>query len=534
MSGAIAVTNLDLLGLGIVAAALIIVGTSVLMTDPKNASFKAFFLLTFVSVAWSCFNFSIYKSSDPVTVLWLLRGLMFSAAWFALGLFNFFLVFPKREYAYPQWFLLLLLPATTVVSLMTLTPLVFHNVGSFSVGGQVQDVTNGPGIYAFGILVMPLVISSIALLLYKTQHASPDEKRPYNLVLSGTVMTFALVLMFNFIFPAFLGISRLVIFGTVFLIPFILLTSIAILRHKLFNIKVAGAGALVFSLCALMFVEIVLSDDVYMILFRVSVLILVLMFGIQLIRSVLREVQQREQIEEQRRELQSANSQQESLLHFISHEIKGYLTKGEAAFAEISEETNGQQTPIHSISETALVEMRKGVSTVMDILDASNLRKGTVAFKRAPFNFKTTVEKSIEALRSNADEKKLTIDVQIDGASFGMVGDEEKLREHVVRNLIDNAIRYTPAGHIKVSLAQAKNGARLTVEDSGVGITPDDMTRLFTEGGHGKDSIKVNVHSTGYGLFIAKQVVDAHKGKIWAESDGAGKGSRFIVELPTV
>ena len=62
--------------------------------------------------------------------------------------------------------------------------------------------------------------------------------------------------------------------------------------------------------------------------------------------------------------------------------------------------------------------------------------------------------------------------------------------------------------------------------------TSEDMARLFAEGGHGKDSIKVNVHSTGYGLYIAKQIVEAHGGQIFAESEGAGKGSRFIVQIP--
>ena len=59
------------------------------------------------------------------------------------------------------------------------------------------------------------------------------------------------------------------------------------------------------------------------------------------------------------------------------------------------------------------------------------------------------------------------------------------------------------------------------------------MHNLFTAGGHGKNAIKVNVHSTGYGLFIAKEVVEAQGGKIWAESEGQGKGSTFIVEFPT-
>ena len=74
----------------------------------------------------------------------------------------------------------------------------------------------------------------------------------------------------------------------------------------------------------------------------------------------------------------------------------------------------------------------------------------------------------------------------------------------------------------------------LSVEDTGVGISDEDKARLFTEGGRGKESVKVNVNSTGYGLFFAKQLIDAHKGTVRAESDGPGKGSRFVVELPAL
>ena len=111
-------------------------------------------------------------------------------------------------------------------------------------------------------------------------------------------------------------------------------------------------------------------------------------------------------------------------------------------------------------------------------------------------------------------------------------GDEEKIRRHVIRNIIDNSIKYTPHGSVRVNLGRDGSKMHLVISDTGVGITPEDMKHLFTEGGHGKDSIKVNVHSTGYGLFIAKQIVEAHGGKIWADSDGEDKGSRFIIELP--
>ena len=119
-----------------------------------------------------------------------------------------------------------------------------------------------------------------------------------------------------------------------------------------------------------------------------------------------------------------------------------------------------------------------------------------------------------------------------------MLGDEEKLRRHVIRNIIDNSIKYTPSGSVKVDLTRvpssqtAKNLLRMTVADTGVGVSKEDMAHLFTEGGRGADAIKVNVHSTGYGLFIAKAIVEAHGGKIWAESEGKDRGSRFIVELP--
>ena len=234
------------------------------------------------------------------------------------------------------------------------------------------------------------------------------------------------------------------------------------------------------------------------------------------------------------KELEAANRQQESLLHFISHEIKGYLTKSEAGFAAIAEGDYGAiSDSLKTMSRSALGEVRKGVATVMEILDASNLKKGTVSYAKKAFDFKALVAKVVEELKPSAAERELSLDFSPDEGSFTVTGDEDKLKQHAIRNLIDNSIKYTPTGgQVHVKLAHSGGKLRFSVEDNGVGITPEDMRRLFTEGGHGKDSIRVNVHSTGYGLYIAKKIVEAHGGKVWAESEGQGKGSRFIVELP--
>jgi signal transduction histidine kinase len=111
-----------------------------------------------------------------------------------------------------------------------------------------------------------------------------------------------------------------------------------------------------------------------------------------------------------------------------------------------------------------------------------------------------------------------------------IIGDESQLR-NAFKNLIDNSIKYTPQGSVSIDVKQQHDKVVFTIKDTGVGITPEDMAHLFTEGGHGKDSTKVNTDSTGFGLYIVKNIIEAHHGKVWVESEGAGKGSTFTVEL---
>jgi signal transduction histidine kinase len=307
----------------------------------------------------------------------------------------------------------------------------------------------------------------------------------------------------------------------------------AVFRLRFLNAKVIITELLIALLWIFTLLRTLLASEPREQTLNGLLFVLGISIGALLIRSVRAEVTARETIEHQEKELEVANKQQEGLLHFISHEIKGYLTKNEAAFAAIAAGDFGAVAdPLKQMSQSALADTRKGVNTVMDILDASNLKKGTVVYKKAPFDLCAAVSQTVDELQSAALEKGIMLVVNCPSGPLMMDGDEEKIRRHVIRNIIDNAIKYTPQGKIDVTLAREGNKAVLTSVDTGVGITPEDMKRLFTEGGHGAESIKVNVHSTGYGLYIAKQIAEAHGGAIRAESEGKGKGSRFIVELP--
>ena len=525
--------NTGLLSVAAVAALLISVGFVVFSSDMKSVTHRAFFALTGASVVWSLFNYAIYQSSDTIVVLWLLRFIMFSATWFAFALFTFFFVFPNREYAFPVWYRYILLPVTVAVSLLTLTPFVFEAIASFSATGQVEQVANGFGIFVFGAFASILDFSAIFLFIRKTLQARGSAGSPYRLILVGIIVTILLIIVFSFIFPAFLGNSSLVEYGTLFLLPFIILTAYTIYHDRILNVKEIATAVLVSMLATAALVEVIFTTNPILILFRTSLFVLILLVGLLLVRGVVREVQQREKIEKLAEELSKTNSRQETLIHFIGHEVKGFLTKAAGTFSAMIEGDLGEMPPtMKEFAERALADTRHGVRSVSDILKASNLKKGTVEFKKEPFDLRALVAEAVERARPTAEGKGLTFSFDAAPGEYQAVGDREELGDHVLRNLIDNSINYTPSGSISISLARVADKFVFTIRDTGVGISDEDKAHLFTEGGHGKDSVRVNANSTGFGLYIAKDIVTAQGGTIRAESAGAGQGSTFIVELP--
>ncbi len=239
-----------------------------------------------------------------------------------------------------------------------------------------------------------------------------------------------------------------------------------------------------------------------------------------------------EQLQVSNKKLEKANEQQTILIHFITHQIKGFLTKSRNAFSMMLDGDYGEISPqIKTVAEEGLESGTKGVGTVQDILNAANIKTGKVEYMLTPMDLKPLVEKIFADQKPLAEAKGLKINLTIPEGKYQIAADSAQL-EHVLKNLIDNAIKYTPSGDVNVSLQKKDGKVIFAVKDSGVGITPEDKERLFTEGGRGKDSQKINVDSTGFGLFIVKGIVEAHEGKVYAESEGAGKGSTFSVELP--
>src|SRR3989344_965346 len=527
------------------AAVEVIMATVVFLSDKKNKIIRLFVTVTIVTAYWIVTNAITTLTPND---FWLRNS-------YAAGIFVspvilvWILSFISKKVIDSVKIFIILTPAVAFSFLTYSSNLIIKSVQTSFVGGF--NGTFGSLFPLFSFYSLAVIAYSLFLITRAFRNSAGLEKIQYGYIAFGLYGFAFVAAAVSFVLPLF-EIESLIPLDSPSSVFFIVAMSYAILKHHLFNIKVIATELLVFSLWLTVLIRTVISESTSDLVINGFLLSLLVIIGIFLIKSVIKEVELRERVEALAKDLEETNERQEKLIHFVGHEVKGYLTKGEYAFSEMLDGDFGKLAPeTQGLATTALAELRKGVASVTDILKAANLKRGTVTYEMKPIDLKGLVQEEIERAKVPARDKGLGFGVEIDEAENYMVSaDKGQIAEHVVRNLLDNAIKYSPTGTITVSLRRtSKNSTTPTtplqtqdykdvilfsVKDSGVGITDEDKKRLFTEGGRGKESLKVNVHSTGYGLYIAKGIVEAHKGRIWAESDGAGKGSTFFVELPGV
>jgi signal transduction histidine kinase len=240
-------------------------------------------------------------------------------------------------------------------------------------------------------------------------------------------------------------------------------------------------------------------------------------------------------VEELNQELELANEGQAQLIHFINHQIKGYLGKARNIFSELLTEPGyGACTDeARPMLNEGFKDVTEGVDFVQQILRASDIEKGTFTYDMKPLDMKEIVKSEAEGKRELAEGKGLKYEINIKDGDYRTRGDTGQLKE-AIKNLIDNSINYTSKGTINLQLTTDNKKILFIVKDTGMVLSNERKSRLFTKGGRDKDSLKVNINSTGFGLSIVKGIVGAHKGRVWADSLGPGQGSTFYLELPVV
>ena len=233
------------------------------------------------------------------------------------------------------------------------------------------------------------------------------------------------------------------------------------------------------------------------------------------------------------REVLAAARSKGEFLAMVSHELRTPLTAVKGSLGIMLEGATGE---FNEEQKDFLVTAQRNAERlellISNVLDYQRLEAGTYEFKLTSGNANDIVDMVRADMELAVQKKKLALIITKADSLPQVSMDQERLRR-AVRNLVDNAIKFTEKGQVAISTALELNQVAIHVKDTGIGIKPEDKDKLFERfsqisSGHGRQT-----GSLGLGLVIARKIVSAHHGDIWIQSK-LGEGSQFSIYLPVL
>ncbi len=416
------------------------------------------------------------------------------------------------------------------------------NLTGFDYTNCLKEALEGPLVlYAYFIeILLTLGILVIAALAYLKNNSTATKRSI--LVVSVGILLFLFSFSFGNIFGSIDTNYELGQFGLLAAPIFIALLTYLSVKYGTFNLKAIGAEALVVAII-LLIISILFNTKIEHIRVIASfTAIITSLLGYMLIKSVKKEVAQREQIEELAVTLDKANERLKILdkmksefVSIASHQLRSPLTSIRGYASMLAEGSYGKLAPKAQEAVTNIAESSKYMAlSIEDYLNVSRIEAGNMKYELSDFNLKTEAEKIVDEMRPTAMKKGLVMVFRSDcSGSCSIHGDIGKTRQ-VIMNLLDNSMKYTPKGSITVVAHDdvKKKKMYITIQDTGVGMSKETQGEVFDKFVRAKNANNINVTGTGLGLFVAKKMVTEMGGKVWAESEGEGKGSTFNIEFP--
>lgn len=389
----------------------------------------------------------------------------------------------------------------------------------------------------YTLLGMMAMIWIFVLMARKYRVSTVDMKK--QIILMGTGIEFFLSLFFIWTSYTYyltqIGVdsdSRLEMYGLLGMVIFLIYIGILMVRFKVFNTKLIATQALVWTSI------ILISSQFFFIQTNINkvltglTLIVFSVVGWLIVRSVKKEIRQRQEIEH----LLKIKSE---FIDIVSHQLRTPVSviKGMASMLKEGDLDNQPKEKRDEFIAGIYEKSEKLADILNDILKAAELDMDNFSFTPAnikPINLSQLVKGIFDDLFSLAQAKKLNYQINISPeiANLNVMTDESFLK-HVFQNITDNAIKYSrDGGSTTVDLSKEKDFFICKIIDSGIGIPEDQKDRLFEKFFRAKNAVDVHAYGTGLGLFIAKKIVEAHHGgKIWFDST-IGKGTTFYIKLP--
>ena len=228
--------------------------------------------------------------------------------------------------------------------------------------------------------------------------------------------------------------------------------------------------------------------------------------------------------------LRDADRRKDEFLAMLAHELRNPL----AAISNATQLAKRSDSNEHRQWSQEVIEAQvKNLSRMIDdLLDVSRITLGKIQLQTQTLNLGHVINSAVEAARPFIEERKHRLTVDLAAGPLRVEGDPTRL-ERVFVNLLNNAAKYSESsGHITLSAQADGSETVVTIDDTGVGMTPELIAKAFDLFAQGDRTIARSAGGLGIGLTLVKNLVEMHGGKVAAESEGPGKGSRLSVRLP--
>jgi signal transduction histidine kinase len=527
-----------------ILVAELILGLVVYLHNPRERVNRYFVALVLSVVFWTTTNY--LASTQSVLIFTQLTYL--GAIFIFTSLFLFTSIFPFELHI--NIYRRLVLISSSLIAIVLFLPGGYLISNVISKGDSV-DVVTGPYFYVLGSFFIIVFFISIYQLFLQFRKSSGLNRLQLQYITFGLVFSLVVGLLTNLVVPSVTGSYLSSDYGPYGVIIFLVLTVMAIVRYNLLNITVIATETFSILLVLILLIQIFLATSAAQVLGSFIVLALALVLSYFLIRSMLREVKQKDELERLSKRLEDTNQELKRLdetksefVSIASHQLRTPLTVIKGYLSMLQEESFGkipvkQQEPLEKVYESA----NRLIELVENLLSVSRIESGRMKYNFEPVQMEDMVASVVDELSSNAKKKKLNLEYAAPKAALAKINiDQDKIRQ-VMMNLVDNAIKYTKHGTVAVSIRRENGEARshvsvpslvFEVKDTGNGVRPDDKDRLFQKFIRGQGSSLVHTEGTGLGLYVGRMMVEAHGGNIWVESKGEGLGSTFAFSLPLV
>lgn len=500
------------------------IGITVLFRQRRNPANLAFVFFTIGIALWALTNALFQLTTDH----WF--GVAYAVASYYAGLiivvpfYSFSLNFPQplpeqkqKRLTIMLWIYSLTWGAIIGVPGLTLKDVVYDPTGR---------LITGPGLYFYGLSIVIFLFGGLFHLWRKKYHANMVERRQIHLIFFGILFSAVFGVVCNLVLPL-LGNYELVWLGPDFTLVLVVFMAYAIVKHHLFEIRIVATEVFAALLGMVLIIQLLQATSTFELGVRMIILLVYGFISWQLLKSVYEEIRAKTA-------LQELLQMKTDFLHMASHQLRTPLTAIRGMLLMLADGDYDHE-PVEKqkqVQKNVLTSVERLNDVVNDLLQSAELENG-MAGELKPGTVVPLVEQCIQTLQPNFSHKQVKLLYQPPTQALPDIAMRADYLQQVFMNLIDNAEHYTPSGgQVEVKLYQQDNQLIFETHDTGIGIEPTELEKIFDRFYRTDHAKSLRPHGTGLGLFIVQQIVEQHGGSIIVQSDGKDKGARFTVQLP--